>query len=429
MLYQTLVIFRACYGAARITEFETMTMHLYPELLVDWRWDDVNRLYYGGDFGPSVIQRLPSVLRPDQWSEVATRCIGCRGVFQIVGEGSDLNSCIEHVGRLSDEDVLRLIHDSWSMQIKLIGRSERLHPTERRRRIEAFRDVLKALEYRKVQLNKPSCELILLEDHRREQHNVEVMDTFEAQYVWLLLKVRLPNTQSAKNLAERSDVKKRAFIHTTTMASDRALLMAHLGNVGPNTKVLDPFCGSGGLLLACSLIGASCVGGDIDVDLLNHQNKPVGSPASSGRINRGVEKVSYKDSFIELGLEPPILLKGADITEDSSVNSYLSANNGLMYDAIVTDPPYGIRETQSQLNSDELFVRLCAVAQKVLKTQGRLVVLQILEGRAEVIGSEQEDHGFRFQQMAKPYGLLVESISIEQFNNSRCRATIVMVVS
>ena len=50
------------------------------------------------------------------------------------------------------------------MQVKMLGRSDRLHPRERRDRVESFRDVLGVLVKRKVELNNPDHELILLED-------------------------------------------------------------------------------------------------------------------------------------------------------------------------------------------------------------------------------------------------------------------------
>ena len=70
-----------------------------------------------------------------------------------LGRGDTLEDCIQNVGCLSDEQILGLIQGAWSMQVKMLGRSDRLHPTERRDRVESFRAVLGVLVHRKVVLN------------------------------------------------------------------------------------------------------------------------------------------------------------------------------------------------------------------------------------------------------------------------------------
>ena len=119
----TLVLFRSCFGLTRLSEFESVTSSLYSNVEIEWQWDEVNRAYYGGDYGPSVIQCLSDDLTALEWSEVAVRCIGCKGVFQILGEGDTLEDCIQKVGRLSDEQILSLIQGSWSMQVKMLSLS------------------------------------------------------------------------------------------------------------------------------------------------------------------------------------------------------------------------------------------------------------------------------------------------------------------
>ena len=59
----TLILFRSCFGPTRLYEFESVTSKLHSNVEMKWQWDKVNRVYYGGDYGPSVIQRLPDDLR------------------------------------------------------------------------------------------------------------------------------------------------------------------------------------------------------------------------------------------------------------------------------------------------------------------------------------------------------------------------------
>ena len=40
--------------------------------------------------------------------------------------GGHTKDCIQNVGRLSDDQILDLIQGSWSMQVKMLGRSDRV---------------------------------------------------------------------------------------------------------------------------------------------------------------------------------------------------------------------------------------------------------------------------------------------------------------
>ncbi len=418
----TLVMFRGRFGVARLAEFESVTSRLFPNREVDWNWDATCRSYYGGDYGPSILQRLPSGLTNLEWAKVGAQCIGCKAIFQVVGEGATFTECIADVGNLSDAQILGLIQGTWSMQIKLLGRSDRLHPKERRNRIESFRDVLGVLVERTVQLENPDHELLLLEDYRRLETESE---PHEPVHVWLLHRVRSLEGIDSRVLAERSDVKSRAFIHTTTLSSERSLLMVNLAGLSQDSTMLDPFCGSGGLLLAGSLLGATVVGSDIDGELLRHQDRPVPFPNSPNRPLRGVEKVSYGDSFLEQGLSLPTLIPGLSVLDETAVSQWLSVNNGRRYDAIVTDPPYGIRESTSQLSQLDLLGLLLQIGEQLLTPTGRIVLLHVVKGHLDEVLAQQSDLRSKLDGLMEPMGFALRSLSIESFNRRSSRITIV----
>ena len=219
---------------------------------MDWLWDTECQLYYGGDYGPSIIQTLPKGLSANQWANVGAECISCKAVFQVLGEGSNIDQCIEDVGQLSDQKILSLVQDTWAMQIKHMGKMKRLHPEIRTQKIEMFRNVLGVLNKRPVKIDNPTSELWLLEDCRTLKNGSLGTDRQATQYCWLLLKIS-PSLDSVSRLANRIDVKSRAFISTTTLPADRSILMSNW-RVEAHAKVLDP-CGSGGLLLSSTLWG------------------------------------------------------------------------------------------------------------------------------------------------------------------------------
>ena len=59
-----------------------------------------------------------------------------------------------------------------------------------------------------------------------------------------------------------------------------AFLMCNLAKVKPGDFVMDPFCGTCSILIAATVYGAYCIGGDLDIKIL-----------------RGKSNVTYVNSF------------------------------------------------------------------------------------------------------------------------------------
>jgi len=60
----------------------------------------------------------------------------------------------------------------------------------------------------------------------------------------------------------------REYLGPTTTDIELAMLMVNQAQVVENSFVLDPFVGTGGILLAASVFGPVCFGGDIDMRVL-----------------------------------------------------------------------------------------------------------------------------------------------------------------
>lgn len=73
----------------------------------------------------------------------------------------------------------------------------------------------------------------------------------------------------------RFDLKQRPFIGTTSMGSDWSLLMCRQGLVRPGTLVVDPFVGTGSVLVTASALGGICIGADRDPRAYNIPDKIV----------------------------------------------------------------------------------------------------------------------------------------------------------
>lgn len=96
-----------------------------------------------------------------------------------------------------------------------------------------------------------------------------------------------------RDMINEISLKKRKFIGNTSMDAQLSLLMANQALVRKGDLVLDPFAGSGSLLVAAAKFGAYVIGADIDYMIVHGKSKPT-------RVN---QKVREKDESIYANLQ------------------------------------------------------------------------------------------------------------------------------
>ncbi|KAL3420799.1 tRNA (guanine(10)-N2)-methyltransferase [Phlyctema vagabunda] len=124
------------------------------------------------------------------------------------------------------------------------------------------------------------------------------------------------------------DLKKRTYISTTSMDAELALVTANISLAAPGKLFYDPFVGTGSFPVACAHFGAMAWGSDID-----------------GRSIRGKGKTNLLANFKQYGLVNEF---GDSFVADLT-NTPLRAAR--LFDGIVCDPPYGVREGLKVLGS------------------------------------------------------------------------------
>ncbi|KAL0577032.1 hypothetical protein V5O48_004966 [Marasmius crinis-equi] len=132
---------------------------------------------------------------------------------------------------------------------------------------------------------------------------------------------------TARALVSTFDVKKRSFFGNTSMESEISLLMANQSLASPGKLIYDPFMGTGSMAYPTAYFGAHVYGSDID-----------------GRQMRGKGDVpGVVRAASQYGVAPRILdLCTFDITHNPW-------RCGDLFDAIITDPPYGVRAGAKRL--------------------------------------------------------------------------------
>eukprot|EP01122_Echinamoeba_exundans_P004063 TRINITY_DN1409_c0_g1_i3.p1 TRINITY_DN1409_c0_g1~~TRINITY_DN1409_c0_g1_i3.p1 ORF type:complete len:332 (-),score=51.74 TRINITY_DN1409_c0_g1_i3:40-1035(-) len=132
---------------------------------------------------------------------------------------------------------------------------------------------------------------------------------------------------SRRDLVETYSLKKRAYLGTTSMESEISFFTANQALARPGSLVIDPFVGTGSLVLTAAHFGARVIGADIDMCVLTGVTK-AGKPKGKNLYNN-FEQYGLTDRLVSL------------IRWDHSTRNCFRQKP--MFDAIVCDPPYGVR--------------------------------------------------------------------------------------
>ncbi|MBT3583005.1 methyltransferase domain-containing protein [Candidatus Woesearchaeota archaeon] len=136
--------------------------------------------------------------------------------------------------------------------------------------------------------------------------------------------------------------KKKPKQHPAMLKPKMARLLVNLTNA--KKQILDPFCGTGSILIEAGILGLKPIGSDIDSKMIEYS-----------KINTKQFKVKSE-------------LKQLDATQLET--------NFKNIEAIACDPPYGISSTLAGKKMQDLYPDFLTSANKILKKGSRLVMVR-----------------------------------------------------
>jgi tRNA (guanine10-N2)-methyltransferase len=166
-----------------------------------------------------------------------------------------------------------------------------------------------------------------------------------AYYFGRVLGGRIRSNEGSRGLDHYS-LKSRPYLGPTSMDAELSFVMTSLGKVTTESIVYDPFVGTGSILLACAMRGAYCIGSDIDIRVLR---------------GKGGDQTIWKN-FEHYKLPRPEIIRSDNALyhrhyrhhhqPTTNISSTTTTNIAPhLYDAIICDPPYGIRAGARQTGS------------------------------------------------------------------------------
>jgi hypothetical protein len=200
------------------------------------------------------------------------------------------------------------------------------------------------LPIRKIDIRNPDTALLILEDYGSEEthqtqrklkrvfiglqrgpnpakvpkDSAKVVsgkdkDNTQANNPGLVKKSNPKQSNQTSPYWEKYGLAKRGVLGPTTMENELAFLMANQAQAGKDKLVMDPFCGTGGILVGMSHFSPLAFGNDIDARVLRGWRIAyVKNQKAVQEVNR-VKKRSAKDkdiftNFYQYGLKKPEIL-------------------------------------------------------------------------------------------------------------------------
>lgn len=218
----------------------------------------------------------------------------------------------------------------------------------REEQIKKIHTLFEKLDVRgKIDIKKATKRLQLMEQHVWYKGHHETAAESTLQRVYFGLELSSCKVSKAK-FNNNFQLSHRIYLGPTSADNDLAFLMCNQGKVFPGSMVLDPFVGTGGLLIPPASQGSNVFGCDLDMRVLNgyavgriNKRSPYYSPDK--QLETFTPKIYL--SFDQYGLMRPNIIR-----MDSTRGGFAPH---VQFDAIITDPPYGIRAMSRTMKKKE----------------------------------------------------------------------------
>ncbi|SZF02542.1 unnamed protein product [Blumeria hordei] len=273
---------------------------------------DIEVLSYSPE-SPFCIVKLSS---EEAAVRLVKRSVLAKAIYEIWGQGKTYEATYESTKKLSHHLWPKFQDSSFKFSFDAFQTTRTL--SEQRQIINSF----SFLNFKgPIKMKGADQEFCIL-----EQWNLhpEISNSKEPEMIYLGRHLGNGDRDSL----QKYDLKKRNYICTTSMDAELALITANITLAGPGKIFYDPFVGSGSFPVACAHYGAFAFGSDID-----------------GRSIRGKYDKSLRSNFIQYSLESHF---GDTFVADLTNNPLRKAR---LFDGIVCDPPYGVREGLKVLGS------------------------------------------------------------------------------
>ncbi|RUS86807.1 hypothetical protein EGW08_005403 [Elysia chlorotica] len=259
------------------------------------------------------------------------RTVLSKRLYEFWEEGTSVSDVSTKIRQLPKDMIEPYTSESNSFRIVVETFNKKLSSGEKISRIEKLTET-GSIFRGPINLNCPDYSFHLLEFYHNDATSQPASEPSKIYFGrWIA------DGQRAR--IQQYHLQKRHFIANTSMDACLSMVMANFGQIKDNDFVFDPFVGSGSLLVACAHYGAYVAGTDIDFLLLHAKAKP-----SRAKQKARSQDESVRSNLQQYGFES----KYIDVLV-ADASHHKMWREGCQFDAIITDPPYGIRESAAKI--------------------------------------------------------------------------------
>ncbi|KAJ9447136.1 tRNA (guanine(10)-N2)-methyltransferase-like protein [Diplonema papillatum] len=269
----------------------------------------------------------------DDAVKVCSRMVLLRGAFEVWGEGKDYDELVHVVKNFDAAAKAPYRKSSFKFVLEAFGSNASYED-----KVAKFNRFSESGLEGSVEMNAPEQIFWVIEDCGIPQRmkQTPLRRAFFARQICL----------GARKFLDRYSLKTRKYIGTTTMVPELCMLMCNEAGVKKNSLVWDPCCGTGSVLVSAAHYGGLPFGSDIDGRVL-------------GTRQNGIFSNCEQYGF------PPVELIRLDLSQPTLRPGVVE-----VFDAIITDPPYGRRESRKRVDQERIG-RITAMVESLTEEQQR----------------------------------------------------------
>ena len=305
-----------------------------PELISIAELYNLKNFTYNKDTFSYNIQKEPyitisfdGVENPDLCKKLIERCTLLKNIIKVYGEGSSMDEVIDDIEKNNIKEFKDEVESlkSFRFDIDFRGKCE-----TREIELEMINKFDKFGFKAKVDIKNAERIFVIFRNSVENQKTKEIIST---KYYF---GIEMAGKDEKKlHFYTKYVLTKRKYIGPTATDHLLSFLMANFAQIKEGQMVIDPFVGTGSLLIPPSHYKALCFGCDLDVRVLRGYS--VGYTRKSEEDKTPQKKQgNIFSNFDDYNFPRPQIIR-------QDINKPAFRKKNLFFDAIICDPPYGWR--------------------------------------------------------------------------------------
>ena len=295
---------------------------------------NIKNFVYNKDTFSYDIQKEPyieisfdGIDNPEICQRLIDRATLLKSIIKIYGTGDTMDEVINYIEKNNIEEFRKEEEslDTFRFDIDFRGLSEK-----REKELEMINKFKKFNFKAKVNINHAKRIFIIFRNVIEDQKTKQILST-----KYYFGKQMAAKDEKKLRFYTKYNLTTRKYIGPTATDHLLSFLMANFAQIKEGQIVIDPFVGTGSLLIPPSHFKAVCFGCDLDVRVLRGYS--VGYTRKNEKDKTPQKKQgNIFSNFDDYGFPRPQIIR-------QDINKPAFRKNNLLFDAIICDPPYGWR--------------------------------------------------------------------------------------